>query len=63
MNQIQPTGLGVFGEQGPWNPIFRVLRRNMLVAQDFIERVLEMPLYQKKNFAGGITSPSIDRSV
>ena len=63
MNQIQPTGLGIFGEQGPWNPIFRVLRRNMLVAQDFIESVLEMPLYQKKNFAGGITSPSIERSV
>ena len=49
MNQIQPTGLGVFGEQGPWNPIFRVLKRNMLAAQDFIENVLEIPLYQKKN--------------
>ena len=50
MNQIQPTGLGVFGEQGPWNPVFRVLKRNMLAAQDFIENVLEIPLYQRKNF-------------
>ena len=63
MNQIQPTGLGVFGEQGPWNPIFRVLKRNMLAAQDFIENVLEIPLYQKKNFADGVTNPSIERSV
>ena len=63
MNQIQPTGLGVFGEQGPWNPIFRVLKRNMLAAQDFIENVLEIPLYQRKNFADGVTNPSIERSV
>ena len=63
MNQIQPTGLGVFGEQGPWNPVFRVLKRNMLAAQDFIENVLEIPLYQRKNFADGVTNPSIERSV
>ena len=40
-NQIQPTGAGVFGEQGPFNPIFRVLKNGIGSAQEFIERTLE----------------------
>ena len=62
-NQIQPTGAGVFGEQGPFNPIFRVLKNGIGSAQEFIERTLEGALYQRKNFVDGVTKPSIERAI
>jgi len=62
-NQIQPTGLGVFGEKGPFNPVFRVLKNGTSNAQEFIEKVLELPLLQVKNFKNIATNPSIERSV
>ena len=62
-NKIQPTGMGIFGEQGPFNPLFRVLKNGSSNAQEFIESVLEGPLYQVKNFTGGITSQSIERNI
>ena len=62
-NQIQPTGAGVFGEQGPYNPIFRVLKNGIASAQEFIERTLEGALYQRKNFVDGVTKPSIERAI
>ena len=63
LNQIKSTGFGVFGEQGPYNPMFRVLKDGISTAQEFIERVLEGSLYQNKNFQNIATNPSIERSV
>ena len=62
-NKIQPSGLGIFGEQGPWNVIFRTLKNKNLPAQEFIERTLEGALYQVKNFYNKATSPSIERLI
>tara|TARA_R110002051_G_scaffold14690_3_gene47120 strand:+ start:18441 stop:21710 length:3270 start_codon:yes stop_codon:yes gene_type:complete len=67
MNKIQPTGLGVFGENVPTsllsNPVFIVLQKGITSAQDMIESVLESPLYTIKNFQGIATKPSIERNV
>ena len=64
-NKIQPTGMGIFGEDGPFNPLFRVLKNGSSNAQEFIENVLEGPLYQIKNFAGTgkVTAGSIERNI
>ena len=62
-NQIKPTGLGIFGEQGPWNPIFYVMKNGIVTAQEFMERTLEGSLYQIKNFSNIATSPSIERAI
>jgi hypothetical protein len=62
-NKIQPTGLGIFGEQGPYNPLFRVLKNGSSNAQEMIESILEGALYQVKNFKGGVTGQSIERNI
>ena len=62
-NKIKSTGLGVFGEKGPWNPVFRVLNNGISASQEYIEKVLEIPLLQNKNFKRGITEQSIERKV
>ena len=62
-NKIQPTGLGIFGEQGPYNPLFRVLKNGSSNAQEMIESILEGALYQIKNFKGGVTGQSIERNI
>lgn len=63
LNKIKSTGLGIFGEKGPWNPVFRVLNKGISASQDFIENVLEVPLLQNKNFVKGITEQSIERKI
>tara|TARA_R110000744_G_scaffold169062_3_gene286867 strand:- start:54 stop:3314 length:3261 start_codon:yes stop_codon:yes gene_type:complete len=67
MNKIQPTGLGVFGENVPTsllsNPVFIVLQKGITSAQEMIESVLESPLYTIKNFQGIATKPSVERNV
>ena len=63
LNKISPTGMGVFGENGPFNPVFRVLKNGIASAQEFIETTLEFSLLQNKNWKGLATSPNIERSV
>jgi len=63
MNKIAPTGLGVFGEQGPYNPVFRVMKQGVSEAQEMMERMLEIPLFQNKNLKNIITSPTIERKI
>tara|TARA_A100001515_G_C4591972_1_gene216301 strand:+ start:4507 stop:7722 length:3216 start_codon:yes stop_codon:yes gene_type:complete len=63
LNQIQPTGLGIFGEQGPFNPVFRVLKNGISEAQEMMETLLEGALFQKKNFKDIVTAPSIERKI
>ena len=63
LNKIKSTGLGIFGEKGPYNPVFRVLNNGISASQEFMEKVLEIPLLQNKNFLGGATEQSIERKV
>ena len=64
-NTIQPSCIGIFGDNGLFNPLFRVLKNGSSNAQEFIENVLEGPLYQIKNFAGTgkVTAGSIERNI
>ena len=63
LNKIYPTGLGIFGENSRTTPVFRTLQEKITAAQEFIEKTLEIPLLQKKNFLDGITETSIERNV
>lgn len=63
LNKISPTGLGIFGENSRTTPVFRTLQEKIESAQNFLERTLEIPLFQKKNFLDGVTSPSIERNI
>lgn len=63
LNKISPTGMGILGENSRTTPVFRTMQEKIGSAQDFIERTLEIPLFQKKNFLDGITYPSIERNI
>lgn len=63
LNKISPTGMGIFGENSRTTPVFRTLQEKIESAQDFIEKTLEIPLFQKKNFLDGTTKPSIERNI
>jgi len=62
-NQIETTGLGIFGEKSGFTPVFRVLNKGELDQQDFITTVLESPLLTKGNFEGIQSGPTIERKV
>ena len=62
-NQIQPTGLGIFGEGSGFTPIFRILKTGGLEEQDFITSVLESPLLTRGNFEGVTTGITIERKI
>ena len=47
--QIVKTFLGKFGEDGPWTPVFRVLKSSSLQAREMITQLLDTPLLQLKN--------------
>ena len=63
MNKIAPTGLGIFGEQGPYNPVFRVMKQGVSEAQEMMEKMLELPLFQNKNLKDMVTRPSVERKI
>ena len=63
LNKIYPTGMGVFGENSRTTPVFRTLQEKIETAQNFIERTLEIPLLQNKNFLDGVTNRSIERNI
>ena len=44
------TNLGVFGEEGPWNPVFRVIKqKTSLTAKKIMGDLLDTPLLKLKN--------------
>ena len=49
--EIVRTNLGVFGEGGPWTPVFRVLKATSLKARQMVTELFNTPLLQKKNLA------------
>ena len=63
LNKIAPTGMGIFGEQGPYNPVFRVLKNGISNAQEMMETMLEIPLLQNKNFKNIATKSSVERNI
>tara|TARA_R110002020_G_scaffold18231_2_gene63999 strand:+ start:6572 stop:9754 length:3183 start_codon:yes stop_codon:yes gene_type:complete len=63
MEKIAKTGLGWFGEKGMWTPIFRTLKSSSLTAKEAINKLLENPLYQVKNFKNIASEQTIERSI
>lgn len=63
LNKIDPTGLGIFGENSRTTPIFRTLQNGTAEAQEMIEDIFEIPLIQKKNIEGFKTQTSIERNI
>tara|TARA_R100001530_G_scaffold28480_1_gene22526 strand:- start:1494 stop:5294 length:3801 start_codon:yes stop_codon:yes gene_type:complete len=43
------TYLSVFGESGPWTPVFRVIKSSSLRARNMITELLDTPLLKLKN--------------
>ena len=41
--------LGVFGETGPWTPVFRVIKSSSLRARNMVTELLDTPLLKLKN--------------
>ena len=63
LEEIANTGFGWLGEKGPYTPIFRTLKSASLTAKEAIEKILEIPLLQNKNFKDIATSQSIERTI
>ena len=63
LEKIATTGFGWLGEKGPWTPIFRTLRSSSLEAKEAIQKLLEIPLLQTKNFKNMKTEQSIERNI
>jgi len=63
LEEIYNTGFGWLGEKGPYTPIFRTLKSASLTAKEAIEKILEIPLLQNKNFKDIATSQSIERTI
>ena len=63
LDEIVSTGLGVFGEKGPFTPVLRTLKSSSIEAKEAIENLLEIPLLQNKNLKEIPTAQSIERNV
>lgn len=47
--QFVKTNLGIFGEAGPWTPVFRLKKSASLTAKKMITEILDTPLLMNKN--------------
>ena len=47
--QFVKTNLWIFGEDGPWTPVFRLKKSKSLTAKKMITEVLDTPLIMNKN--------------
>ena len=63
LDEIVSTGLGVFGEKGPFTPVLRTLKSSSIEAKEAMENLLEIPLLQNKNLKEIPTAQSIERNV
>lgn len=61
--EISKTLLGI--EDSPLTSVFRGLQKSVLTARQMVTDLLEIPLYQKKNFdlKGGATTVSIENEI
>ena len=47
--QFVKSNLGIFGENGPWTPVFRLMKSKSLTAVKMIGDILDTPLLKLKN--------------
>lgn len=61
--EIEKTLIGL--ENSPLTSVFRGLQKSVLSARNMVTELLEIPLYQKKNFdmKGGVTTISVENEV